>query len=137
MHIPFLRHKFFSNKLNIMKKFIALFALVAFVGVLTAPAATVSEQSNQVILDQSFDNDFDNNFDKDKDKDKDKKKKKKKNTKATKTVVKAHAEGGCGGCGEKAECEGEAAKEKKASSCEEEKKTEACCDDKTKGKKKK
>lgn len=106
-----------------MKKFITLFALVAFVGVLTAPAATVSEQSNQVVLDQSFDNDFDNNFDKDKDKKKDKKKKKnKKNSNATKTVVKAHAEGGCGGCGEKAECEGE-------------KKTEACCDDKTKGKK--
>lgn len=108
-----------------MKKFITLFALVAFVGVLTAPAATVSEQSNQVVLDQSFDNDFDNNFDnnfdKDKDKKKDKKKKKekknKKNSNATKTVVKAHAEGGCGGCGEG------------------EKKTEACCDDKTKGKK--
>jgi len=113
-----------------MKKFIALFALVAFVGVLTAPAVTVSEKSNQVVLDQSFDKDLDKDQDQNK-----KKKKTKKNTKATKTVVKAHAEGSCGGCGEKAECEGETQKAKKASCCEEEEKTEACCDEKTKGKK--
>jgi len=107
-----------------MKKFIALFALVAFIGVLSAPAATVSEQSNQVVLDQSFDNDFDNDFVKDKDKDKDKDKKKKK---ASKTIIKTHAEGSCGSCGEKTKCEGET-KAKKGSCCEEGK-TEACCDE--------
>lgn len=130
MHKPFLRHKLLSIKLIIMKKFIALFALVAFIGVLTAPAATVSEQNNQVVFDQSFDNDMDKDLDKDKKK---KKKKTKKSDKATKTVVKAHAEGGCGGCGEKAKCEGEAVKEKKSSCCDE--KTETSCDEKTKGKK--
>lgn len=101
-----------------MKKFIALFALVAFVGVLTAPAATVTEKSNQVVLDQSFDK----NLDKDKDKDK------KKAAKASKTAVKAKAaEGSCGGCTEAAGCEGEAAKkaEEKGS----------CCGEKTEGKK--
>ena len=95
-----------------MKKLIALFALVAFVGVLTAPVASATEQSNQVVLDQSFDND----------QDQDKTKSKKK---AKKTVVKSSAEGGCGGCGEKAECEGEVKKSEK----------ESCCDEKVESKK--
>lgn len=100
-----------------MKKLIALFALVAFAGVLSAPAVMAADLNNQVVIEQAFDNDFDNDFDKDKDKDKKKNKRatKKALKKASKNEVKATtAEGSC--CGE-----GEAKKEEKASCCGEKK----------------
>ena len=100
-----------------MKKLIALFALVAFVGVLTAPAVAATDYNNNVSIEQAFDKDLD------KDKDKDKKAKKdKKVKKATKKeVAKKAASEGCGGCGEAAACEGEKT-EAKGSCCGEEKK---------------
>ena len=100
-----------------MKKLFALLALVAFVGVLSAPAATIIEKNSSVVtLDQSFDNDFDKDLKKDKKKDK---KKKATKSEAKASSSKAKATEGCGSaCG--TSC-GEATKAKEGSCCGEEK----------------
>lgn len=101
-----------------MKKLFALLVLVAFVGVVAAPAVTIEKNSSVVVIDQSFDKNID------KDKDKDKKKTKATKKAVTKTEVKSTQAGSCTGCTEKSTCEEGTAK-----------KESSCCGEKTEAKK--
>ncbi len=113
-----------------MKKIIAIIAMFAFIGVLTSPAAPITEKNSTIIVvDQSIDQQLDNYQVQDQDQDKDQNKDKKKKKKAKKTSLKTKAHDNCGSCDESASCEHANKKAEKSSCCDEKSKN---CDEKGK-----